>query len=211
MGPGPGTHRPGWLRRGSPLGGRGPRAGPGGDRRASPAGRPGRPTARRGKSPPRSKRGAGGPEGSYTGPTKRHKRRPRVLPPQVNVYVLGKTFLLLARELCINAPAIGTAGPVGAPWARGRAGACPANPPGARRVATPGLEPERGGQSQGGVDGVQTGHRQCCCAWGPACPPLVDSSWQPGRLTACRATPPVPIVSFPTAELRAWERERGED
>lgn len=25
---------------------------------------------------------------------------------QVNVYVLGKTFLLLARELCINAPAI---------------------------------------------------------------------------------------------------------
>lgn len=27
---------------------------------------------------------------------------------QVNVYVLGKTFLLLARELCINAPAIGT-------------------------------------------------------------------------------------------------------
>lgn len=27
--------------------------------------------------------------------------------PQVNVYVLGKTFLLLARELCINAPAIG--------------------------------------------------------------------------------------------------------
>jgi hypothetical protein len=28
-------------------------------------------------------------------------------PPQVNVYVLGKTFLLLARELCINAPAIG--------------------------------------------------------------------------------------------------------
>ncbi|XP_014396069.1 PREDICTED: transcription factor IIIB 90 kDa subunit [Myotis brandtii] len=26
---------------------------------------------------------------------------------QVNVYVLGKTFLLLARELCINAPAIG--------------------------------------------------------------------------------------------------------
>lgn len=32
---------------------------------------------------------------------------------QVNVYVLGKTFLLLARELCINAPAIGTVGPVG--------------------------------------------------------------------------------------------------
>lgn len=30
--------------------------------------------------------------------------------PQVNVYVLGKTFLLLARELCINAPAIGMAG-----------------------------------------------------------------------------------------------------
>ncbi|KAF7461717.1 transcription factor IIIB 90 kDa subunit [Marmota monax] len=28
---------------------------------------------------------------------------------QVNVYVLGKTFLLLARELCINAPAIGSA------------------------------------------------------------------------------------------------------
>ncbi|XP_034848850.1 transcription factor IIIB 90 kDa subunit isoform X2 [Mirounga leonina] len=27
---------------------------------------------------------------------------------QVNVYVLGKTFLLLARELCINAPAIGS-------------------------------------------------------------------------------------------------------
>ncbi|KAJ3612950.1 hypothetical protein NHX12_019207 [Muraenolepis orangiensis] len=27
---------------------------------------------------------------------------------QVNVYVLGKTFLVLARELCINAPAIGT-------------------------------------------------------------------------------------------------------
>ncbi|XP_035534728.1 transcription factor IIIB 90 kDa subunit-like [Morone saxatilis] len=26
---------------------------------------------------------------------------------QVNVYILGKTFLLLARELCINAPAIG--------------------------------------------------------------------------------------------------------
>ena len=26
------------------------------------------------------------------------------------MYVLGKTFLLLARELCINAPAIGTAG-----------------------------------------------------------------------------------------------------
>uniref|UniRef100_A0A8C9TZA7 Transcription factor IIIB 90 kDa subunit n=1 Tax=Scleropages formosus TaxID=113540 RepID=A0A8C9TZA7_SCLFO len=26
--------------------------------------------------------------------------------PQVNVYVLGRTFLLLARELCINAPAI---------------------------------------------------------------------------------------------------------
>ncbi|KAJ8411686.1 hypothetical protein AAFF_G00153240 [Aldrovandia affinis] len=26
---------------------------------------------------------------------------------QVNVYVLGRTFLLLARELCINAPAIG--------------------------------------------------------------------------------------------------------
>lgn len=26
---------------------------------------------------------------------------------QVNVYVLGKTFLVLARELCINAPAIG--------------------------------------------------------------------------------------------------------
>ncbi|KAG7231707.1 hypothetical protein INR49_010460, partial [Caranx melampygus] len=25
---------------------------------------------------------------------------------QVNVYILGKTFLLLARELCINAPAI---------------------------------------------------------------------------------------------------------
>ena len=32
---------------------------------------------------------------------------------QVNVYVLGKTFLLLARELCINAPAIGTAGHAG--------------------------------------------------------------------------------------------------
>lgn len=32
---------------------------------------------------------------------------------QVNVYVLGKTFLLLARELCINAPAIGR------PWAAG--------------------------------------------------------------------------------------------
>ena len=31
----------------------------------------------------------------------------------MNVYVLGKTFLLLARELCINAPAIGTVGPVG--------------------------------------------------------------------------------------------------
>lgn len=28
--------------------------------------------------------------------------------PQVNVYVLGRTFLALARELCINAPAIGT-------------------------------------------------------------------------------------------------------
>ena len=28
---------------------------------------------------------------------------------QVNVYILGKTFLLLARELCINAPAIGEA------------------------------------------------------------------------------------------------------
>lgn len=27
--------------------------------------------------------------------------------PQVNVYILGKTFLLLARELCINAPAVG--------------------------------------------------------------------------------------------------------
>lgn len=27
--------------------------------------------------------------------------------------MLGKTFLLLARELCINAPAIGTVGPVG--------------------------------------------------------------------------------------------------
>ena len=26
----------------------------------------------------------------------------------MNVYVLGKTFLVLARELCINAPAIGT-------------------------------------------------------------------------------------------------------
>ncbi|VCW76732.1 unnamed protein product, partial [Gulo gulo] len=39
---------------------------------------------------------------------------------QVNVYVLGKTFLLLARELCINAPAIGTAGLAGS---RGRAGA----------------------------------------------------------------------------------------
>ncbi|XDV42007.1 hypothetical protein PO909_010765 [Leuciscus waleckii] len=26
---------------------------------------------------------------------------------QVNVYILGKTFLLLARELCINAPAVG--------------------------------------------------------------------------------------------------------
>ncbi|KAG8011570.1 Transcription factor IIIB 90 kDa subunit [Nibea albiflora] len=26
--------------------------------------------------------------------------------PSVNVYILGKTFLLLARELCINAPAI---------------------------------------------------------------------------------------------------------
>ncbi|KAJ8009234.1 hypothetical protein DPEC_G00086780 [Dallia pectoralis] len=26
---------------------------------------------------------------------------------QVNVYILGKTFLLLARELCINSPAIG--------------------------------------------------------------------------------------------------------
>lgn len=32
----------------------------------------------------------------------------RLFPPQVNVYVLGKTFLVLARELCINAPAIGT-------------------------------------------------------------------------------------------------------
>lgn len=31
----------------------------------------------------------------------------------MNVYVLGKTFLLLARELCINAPAIGTVGPMG--------------------------------------------------------------------------------------------------
>lgn len=31
-----------------------------------------------------------------------------VFPPQVNVYVLGRTFLILARELCINAPAIGT-------------------------------------------------------------------------------------------------------
>ncbi|MED6253612.1 transcription factor TFIIIB subunit brf1 [Ataeniobius toweri] len=30
---------------------------------------------------------------------------------QVNVYVLGKTFLLLAKELCINAPAIET-GPI---------------------------------------------------------------------------------------------------
>lgn len=29
-------------------------------------------------------------------------------PPQVNVYVLGRTYLVLARELCINAPAIGT-------------------------------------------------------------------------------------------------------
>ncbi|KAI1895386.1 hypothetical protein AGOR_G00105760 [Albula goreensis] len=29
---------------------------------------------------------------------------------QVNVYVLGKTFLMLARELCINAPAIGRKG-----------------------------------------------------------------------------------------------------
>lgn len=28
----------------------------------------------------------------------------------MNVYVLGKTFLLLARELCINAPAIGRHG-----------------------------------------------------------------------------------------------------
>ncbi|CDQ56143.1 unnamed protein product [Oncorhynchus mykiss] len=27
---------------------------------------------------------------------------------QVNVYILGRTFLVLARELCINAPAIGT-------------------------------------------------------------------------------------------------------
>lgn len=27
--------------------------------------------------------------------------------------MLGKTFLLLARELCINAPAIGTVGPMG--------------------------------------------------------------------------------------------------
>lgn len=34
---------------------------------------------------------------------------------QVNVYVLGKTFLLLARELCINAPAIGTVGLAGGP------------------------------------------------------------------------------------------------
>lgn len=41
---------------------------------------------------------------------------------QVNVYVLGKTFLLLARELCINAPAIGTGGRcrAGAVCGRGR-------------------------------------------------------------------------------------------
>uniref|UniRef100_A0A665X5N3 Transcription factor IIIB 90 kDa subunit n=1 Tax=Echeneis naucrates TaxID=173247 RepID=A0A665X5N3_ECHNA len=31
---------------------------------------------------------------------------PRILAVAVNVYILGKTFLLLARELCINAPAI---------------------------------------------------------------------------------------------------------
>lgn len=30
-----------------------------------------------------------------------------IFSPQVNVYILGKTFLLLARELCINAPAVG--------------------------------------------------------------------------------------------------------
>ncbi|TRY95573.1 hypothetical protein DNTS_001646 [Danionella cerebrum] len=30
-----------------------------------------------------------------------------VLDSWVNVYILGKTFLLLARELCINAPAVG--------------------------------------------------------------------------------------------------------
>ncbi|KAL6106036.1 brf1 [Pungitius sinensis] len=30
---------------------------------------------------------------------------------QVNVYVLGRTFLVLSRELCINAPAIGTLTP----------------------------------------------------------------------------------------------------
>lgn len=32
-------------------------------------------------------------------------------PPQVNVYSLGRTFLSLAKELCINAPAIGTHSP----------------------------------------------------------------------------------------------------
>lgn len=42
---------------------------------------------------------------------------------QVNVYVLGKTFLLLARELCINAPAIGTAGKRARQPGKGAAGA----------------------------------------------------------------------------------------
>ncbi|KAK9534156.1 hypothetical protein VZT92_009222 [Zoarces viviparus] len=33
---------------------------------------------------------------------------------QVNVYMLGRTFLVLSRELCINAPAIGTHSPASA-------------------------------------------------------------------------------------------------
>ncbi|KAG8449342.1 hypothetical protein GDO86_016115 [Hymenochirus boettgeri] len=35
-----------------------------------------------------------------------HRQSDSLSPRNVNVYVLGKTFLLLARELCINAPAI---------------------------------------------------------------------------------------------------------
>lgn len=180
MGPGPGTHRPGWLRRGNPWEAGVPGQGLHGVQAAP---QPGGGRAHHGVSG-----GPGGAGGVLHRAVQSGTNGARVcFPRQVNVYVLGKTFLLLARELCINAPAIGTAGPRVHLWARGREGTCPANLLGAPRVAAPsGLEPGCD-RSQGGADeGVDRGHQQCGVRGDPRVP-LIDSTWQPGQLSACRA------------------------
>lgn len=77
------------------------------------AGVPGQGLARTGEpAPPRPLQPGGGGARCRAAPGGTNGARV-CFPRQVNVYVLGKTFLLLARELCINAPAIGMAGPAG--------------------------------------------------------------------------------------------------